>query len=238
MTRHILATSGGFVPTDRWGVLRPGPIVHRALELSTAVRPRVLLVMTASGDDAAYLASTYSALAGLGCDVDHLALFPQPNRTPADALAWADVVWVGGGSVANLLALWRLHGLDEPVHDAWERGVVLAGVSAGSICWHVGGPTDSFGPDLEVIDDGLALVPFGNGVHYDGEEQRRPLLHRLVGDRSLPTSFATDDGVGLLYEGSEPVEVIVDRVGSTATAYRVERVGGRVVETALPVGRL
>ena len=241
-TRRILATSGGFVPTGLWGVMKPGGIMRRALELSGAERPRVLLVLTASGDDHQYLSTMYSALSDSSCDVDHLALFPQPNRRPADALASADVVWVGGGSVANLLALWRLHGVDEAMADAWERGAVLGGVSAGSICWHVGGPTDSFGVELEVVDNGLALLPYGNGVHYDSEEQRRPLLHRLVGEGRLPTSYATDDRIGLLYEGTDLVEVVADLEVADpafgAAAYRVERQGGGVLETRLAVGRI
>ena len=154
-------------------------------------------------------------------------------------LARSDLVWVGGGSVANLLALWRLHGVDSAMRAAWERGAILAGVSAGSICWHVGGPTDSYGPDLRVVTDGLGLLPYGNGVHYDSEEQRRPLLQRVVGDGLLPTSYATDDHVGILYEGDEPVRVIADQDVDPATgpaAYRIERVGGDVVETRLPVG--
>ncbi len=238
--RHILASSGGFVSTGLWGVMKPGGIMLRALELSGATRPRVLLVLTASGDDHQYLSTMYSALADSGCDVDHLALFTQPNRRPKDALAKADVVWVGGGSVANLLALWRLHGVDEAMSDAWERGAVLGGVSAGSICWHVGGPTDSFGVDLQVIDNGLALLPYGNGVHYDSEEQRRPLLHRLVADGSLPLSYATDDRVGILYEGTEPIEIVCDldapdpEIGPAA--YLVESVGGTVIESRLAVG--
>lgn len=194
--------------------------------------------MTASGDSPAYLSACYSALSEIGCDVDHLALFPQPNRAAADVLGSADVVWVGGGSVANLLALWRLHRVDEHLHDAWERGAVLAGVSAGSICWHRGGPTDSFGPTLEVVDNGLGLLPFGNGVHYDSEAQRRPLLHRLVSEARLPLSYATDDGVGVLYEGIEPIEVVADDPHRSAAAYRVECVGGHVLETALPIGRI
>jgi peptidase E len=234
--RRILASSGGFLATDLWSVRRPGGIVHRALQLSGASRPRVLLVMTASGDNAENLASTYSALSGLGCDVDHLALFDQPNRRPEEALARADVVWVGGGSVANLLALWRLHGVDLAMRDAWERGVILSGVSAGSICWHVGGPTDSFGAELRAVTNGLGLVPYGNGVHYDSEEPRRPLLHRLVGDSVLPLSYATDDGIAILYEGTEPVEVVADQEGEGPAAYRVERVGDSVVETRLEVG--
>ncbi|MDO8308405.1 MAG: peptidase E [Actinomycetota bacterium] len=234
-TPRILASSGGFVSTDLWGVMRPGRIMLEALRLSGARRPRVCLVMTASGDSTQYLAAVYSALADVGCDVDHLALFSQPNRSPADALGRADVVWVGGGSVANLLALWRLHGVDDAMAEAWQRGAVLAGVSAGSICWHVGGPTDSFGVELRPVTNGLGLLPYGNGVHYDSEEQRRPLLHALVRDGVLPTSYATDDGVGLLYEGIDPVAVVTDKDGDAA-AYRIERSGGEVVETRLPAG--
>ena len=241
MTRRILATSGGFIATDRWGVMRPGGLMLEALRLTGAERPRVCLVMTASGDDASYLARSYAALGALGCDVDHLALFTMPNRDPEEILGRSDLVWVGGGSVANLLALWRLHGVDTAMRAAWERGTILAGVSAGSICWHVGGPTDSFGPTLRLVTDGLALLPYGNGVHYDSEEQRRPLLQRVVGDGLLPTSYATDDRIGILYEGDEPVRVIadleVDPVDGPA-AYRIERAGGDVIETRLPVGDL
>ena len=93
-----------------------------------------MLVMTASGDDPTYLSQMYSALSGASCDVDHLAVFTQPNRDPAELLPSADVIWVGGGSVANLLTLWRLHGVDAAMREAWETGTILAGVSAGSIC--------------------------------------------------------------------------------------------------------
>jgi peptidase E len=239
--RRIVASSGGFVGTGLWGVMRPGRIFLEALRLSGAARPRVCLVMTASGDNDQYLASMYSALSNTGCDVDHLALFSQPNRRPEEALGTADVIWVGGGSVANLLALWRLHGVDTAMVDAWDRGAVLAGVSAGSICWHQGGPTDSFGVDLQVVTNGLGLLPYGNGVHYDSEPQRRPLVQALVRDGVLPTSYATDDGIGILYEGTEAVQVISDADASAQAgrgAYRVERTGDDVVETTLPVGRI
>lgn len=240
-TRRILATSGGFLATDRWGVMKPGAIMLEALRLTGADRPRVCLVMTASGDNESYLARSYAALGALGCDVDHLALFTMPNRDPHEVLGRSDVVWVGGGSVANLLTLWRLHGVDEAMRAAWESGTILGGVSAGSICWHVGGPTDSFGPELQVVTNGLGFLPYGNGVHYDSEAQRRPLLQRVVSDGLLPTSYATDDRIGLLYEGEDPVQVIadleVDPVHGPA-AYRIERSGDTAVETRLPVGRI
>jgi peptidase E len=237
-TPRILASSGGFLPTDRWGVAEPGPVVAELLRLTGRDRPRLLLVMTASGDDRTYLTRSYAAFRGWSVDVHHLELFSQPNADPAELVLGSDAVWVGGGSVANLLAVWRVHGLDTVFAEAWRAGVVLGGVSAGSLCWHVGGTTDSFGPELRAVDNGLGLLPYGNGVHYDSEEQRRPLLHRLVAEEVLPLSYATDDGVGILYEGTEPVRVVVDSPGSAAAAYRVERVGGDVVETRLAPGPL
>ena len=170
-------------------------------------------------------------------------ILSDPKSGSEEALGRADVIWVGGGSVANLLALWRLHGVDASMTDAWERGAILGGVSAGSICWHTGGPTDSFGPELTAVTNGLGLLPYGNGVHYDSEAQRRPLLHRLVGDGVLPLSYATDDHVGILYEGTEPVAVIADTnaagpSGEGPAAYRVEKIGEETVETRLDVGAL
>ena len=238
-TRRILATSGGFTATERNDQRVPAGLFLEALRLTGKDRPRVLFVMTATGDNAAYIALSYQAMSGLSVDADHLALFAMPNQPVEEALGRADVVWVGGGSVANLLAVWRVHGVDDAMHDAWERGVVLAGVSAGSICWHVGGPTDSFGPTLGLAKPALGLIPYGNGVHYDSEEQRRPLLHSLVGDGSLPTSYATDDRVGILYEGTDPTAVVTDDVVDPQTgpaAYRVELTTDGVVETRLAPG--
>jgi peptidase E len=236
--KWIVASSGGFVGTGLWGVMRPGRVFQRALDLSGKDRPRVLFILTASGDDPQYLAAMYSALADANCVVDHLALFPQPNRPVNEAIERADVVWVGGGSVANLLALWRLHGVDTSLRSAWESGTVLGGVSAGSICWHVGGPTDSFGKELMPVTNALGFLPYGNGVHYDSEEQRRPLLHELVRTGVLPVSYATDDRVAIVYRGIEPVEVVTDLPDSSSAAYRVSFDGKDVVEERLEPGPL
>ena len=231
----ILATSGGFLPSEygpfQW---RRGPLVEHAISMAgDPDRPRVCHVGTAQGDSLNGIAGFYRAFAGSEVRASHLELFSMPNVPDLRAhLLAQDVVWVGGGSVANLLAVWRVHRLDAILREAWESGVVLAGVSAGSICWHVGGPTDSFGPQLRAVTDGLAFLPYGNGVHYDSEEARRPLLHRLVADGTLPTSYATDDGVGLVYEGTELLEAVADRPG--VAAYRVQRTpGGGVDETRI-----
>jgi peptidase E len=113
---------------------------------------------------------------------------------------------------------------------------VLGGVSAGSICWHVGGPTDSFGPELKTVTNSLGFLPWGNGVHYDTEAGRRPLLQSLVANETLPRSFATDDHAGIIYQGIDPIEVIVDSAKSEAKAYLVEKVNGEVVETVMNPG--
>jgi len=236
----ILATSGGFLPTDRGAFQwRTGPIIDHAIELAgSPERPRLCYVGTATGDSLNGTAAFYRAMSGLDVRASHLELFMMPNVDDVRAhLLAQDVVWVGGGSVANLLAVWRVHGLDAIFREVWEAGVVLGGVSAGSLCWHVGGTTDSFGPDLRAVTNGLGFIPTSNGVHYDSEEQRRPVYHQLVADGTLPDGHATDDGVGLVYRGTELVDIVADR--ADAAAYRVERgPDGTVVETRVEPRRL
>jgi len=234
----ILATSGGVLPSKRlyWEF---GPLTEYAIELAgvDGRDPRICLLGTALGDSTVLTAHFYEAaqLRG-GIRPSHLKLLPMPNvEDIREHLLSQDVIWVWGGSVAGLLALWRLHGVDQVMHEAWQAGVVLTGVSAGSICWHVGGTTDSFGPDLQPVTNGLALLPYSNGVHYDSEEQRRPLFQRLIADGTLPAGYATDDGVGVLYRGTEMVEAVTELDGKGA--YFVERgsdgSAGSAVETRL-----
>jgi peptidase E len=234
----ILATSGGIKPGRRirWEV---NALTEYAIELSGVAgrAPRVCFVPTAYGDDRAGLAAFYDAAQDRGLAGSHLVLFPMPNvEDVTEHLLSQDVIWVFGGSVAGLLAMWRLHGVDAAMRRAWEAGVVLTGVSAGSICWHVGGTTDSFGPDLRAVTDGLALVPFSNGVHCDTEEQRRPAFQRLIADGTLPAGYATDDGVGVLYRGAKFLEAV--REVDDAAAYWVEGVDGGAQESRLDTRRL
>jgi peptidase E len=214
----ILATSGGLRRGTRTDV-EFAPLVDHALALSgvTGRRPVLSVVLTAGGDQAHWKAFLVGAGQAAGITVTFLDLFPMPTTAdPAGLLGDADAVWVGGGSVANLLVLWRLHGIDVAMRQVWEEGVVLAGVSAGSVCWHAGGTTDSFGPELRPVTDGLGLVPYANGVHYDSEPGRRPLLHRLVADGTLPDAYATDDGVGLVYDRTRLVEAVTETRGRAA----------------------
>lgn len=219
----ILATSGGIRGSARlnWEV---GPLTRYAVDLAgvTGRAPRVCFLATACGDDNRPVATFYDNAWRERWAASHLALFPMPNvEDLREHLLAQDVVWVWGGSVAGLLAMWRLHGLDAVLAEAWQAGVVLTGVSAGSICWHAGGTTDSFGPTLRPVTNGLGLLPWSNGVHYDSEPQRRPLFRSLVADGSLPSGYATDDGAGLLYRDTEMTEALAER--GNAGAYWVER---------------
>jgi peptidase E len=159
-TPTILATSGGLFPSQR-NYFEFGPLLTYAIDLAGVAgrAPRVCLVNTAGGDQAWFAAYFHEAGRMAGAAVSELRLFTMPNVDDmAGFVLDQDVIWVSGGSVANLLALWRLHGLDEIFRQAWQAGVVLTGVSAGSICWHVGGTTDSFGPDLRAVTNGLAFL--------------------------------------------------------------------------------
>lgn len=228
----ILATSGGLTFGERTR-LAFAPLLLHALELSGAEgRPKLCSIETAGGDQRAFQAELALAGEAAGVTVRPLHLFPMPNVADlAGYLLDHDVVWVGGGSVANLLAVWRLHGLDGAVREAWEAGVILGGVSAGSICWHQGGTTDSFGPDLQAVTNGLGFLPYANGVHYDSEAQRRPLFHSLIAEGVLRDGYATDDGVGLVYRGTELVEAVTEVAGKAG--YAVRRDGERALEERL-----
>jgi peptidase E len=234
----ILATSGGYRYGDQ-PMVRFDALVHHAVELSGVQgrQPRVMYVGTAIGDAEHFAARIADAGRVAGFELTSLQLFPMPNLEDVEgAVLDQDVVWVTGGSVANLLAVWRVHGLDQVLRRAWEAGVVLSGVSAGSICWFAGGTTDSFGPQLRPVTNGLGLLPYGNGVHYDSEARRRPLVHRLVADGTLPVTHCTDDGVGLVYHGDRLVEAVAERPGKGA--YVVARDGEVAVEERIEPRRL
>jgi peptidase E len=232
----IVASSIGFRGIGR-GPLdwRPGPIYRYAADLARAgARPKLCFLNQATGDPTDLQAAMYAAFAPAGFDVSHLALFPMPNVEDVRGhLLAQDVIWVGGGSVANLVAVWRAHGLPEILRECWQAGVVLGGCSAGSLCWHVGGTTDSFGPALRPFTAGLGFLPYANGVHYDAEAQRRPLMHELVADGTLPDGYATDNGAALVYRGVGLVEVVAERQG--ALGYEIRRAAdGTVTESPLP----
>jgi dipeptidase E len=189
------------------------------LGLTGRPRPRVLYLPTATGNVATYLVNFYVAFSRR-TEASHLDLFTRTSGDLERQILDQDVVYVGGGNTANLLAIWRVHGLDVILQNAWQAGVVLAGVSAGGMCWFEAGLTDSFGPDLAPLDDGLGLLAGSFCPHYDGEPARRPTYRRLVGEGRLPPGWAVDDGVALHFVGTDLAEAVSSR--PEARAYRLE----------------
>jgi peptidase E len=230
MERQIFAFSGVLDP-------RPGergnrPLVEHALELGRTRwlwegAVRLCYVPTAVGDDPAAVAA-YEQVFGEREDVDFsvLTLFPQPSVPDVRKhLVRQDVVFVEGGSVVNLMAIWHAHGLPDVLRECWEEGVVLAGPSAGSLCWHVGGVTDSWSDQLDPFTAGLGFLPYSNGVHDDlADQPRRSTYRRAIARGDLPAGYATEDGVGLHYVGAALAEAVTVR--PEAKAWWVER-GGR-----------
>jgi peptidase E len=229
---RTIVAMGGNDFSDPYNPLLDGHILRLARERRGRERPRVCFVPTASGDSEGYVAAFYAAFARRS-EASHLNLF---GRTIVDLEAFVleqDVIYVGGGNTANLLAVWRVHGLDGILARAWEAGVVLAGTSAGSNCWFAGSTTDSFGP-LAALADGLGFLPWSHSPHYDSEPGRRPTYRRLVAEGALPDGYAADDGAGLVFHATELAEVVTSR--PEARAYRVVAgLDGQSIETELAV---
>lgn len=199
------------------------------LSLVREKHPRVCFVPTASGDAESYADRFEKAFAGRA-ETSVLRLFARDRVDLQAFLTGQDVIYVGGGNTANLLAVWRVQGLPDILADAADGGTVLAGISAGMNCWFDASVTDSFGLDLAPLHDGLGFVPGGACPHYDGEELRRGTLLDLVAG-GFPASHAADDGCGLLFEDGELVDAVASR--PAADGYRVELTGDGVVERPL-----
>jgi dipeptidase E len=195
------------------------PVRDYVLGLAGRQPPRVLWVGTASAEDPRETLRILDLHAGLA-QVTRLEFFPWPPAEARRVVLQSDVILVGGGNTANLLAVWRVHGFDAVLRDAWEAGVVLAGWSAGLLCWFEGGVTDSFGPQLGPIHDGLGFLPGSCCPHYDDEELRRPVYRDLVDRGQLPPGLAADADAALHFVGRELHAVVASQPGKRA--YRVE----------------
>ena len=210
--RHVVAMGGGGFSME------PSPLLDDyVLGLVSRDRPKLLFVPTASGDSADYAVRFYRAFDGRA-ETRVLDLFRVDG--PADRIAWADVVYVGGGNTANMMAIWKLHGVDRMLRDAYRRGTVMAGISAGAVCWFESGVTDSFGPPLRGLTGCLGLLSGSFCPHYDGEVERRPTYRRLVDSGELAPGYGVDDSCAIHFENEEIAAVVRSR--ETATAYRVD----------------
>jgi dipeptidase E len=201
------------MPIAAIGGVRDHRIVEFAVALADSARPKVLWVGTASAErpEAAQRASEAFGARG---EVSHLNFFPWPPDDLRSVVLAHDVILVGGGNTANMLAVWRVHGFDDVLRDAWRHGKVLCGWSAGAICWFEAGVTDSFGPGLAGMDC-LGFLRGSACPHYDGEALRRPRYAELIRE-GFPRGIAIDDDVAVVYDGTECVEVVSCREGATA----------------------
>nr|WP_220479366.1 Type 1 glutamine amidotransferase-like domain-containing protein [Curtobacterium pusillum] len=205
-----------------WDDSAYGPLLFEAIRLARVPEdraPRVLHVNTAGGDQRTVEGAELAAARTARVEASHLRFFPRRNvPSLRDTVLGADVVWVSGGSVVNLLAVWRAHGLDDVLREAWEAGVVLAGGSAGALCWHTGGVTQSHGPKPSVVPDGLGSVPGSLGVHTDSDPNRSPVFRTAVADGALPDGVEVDEGVGVVYRGRSAslTEAVTDHDGGRA----------------------
>ena len=210
-----------------------GPLARFFLGLTGRERPRLCFLPTAVGDSDAGIVAFYERFPAALCSPSHLKLFGVPRAGIREHLLAQDAIYVSGGNTANALAVWRVHGVDAALREAWESGIVLGGPSAGAICWFEGGVTDSFGPELQRLDGTLGFLAGSFCPHYTGEPERRPAYARLL-RAGLPPGYAADDGVGLHFLGTELAEDVTEEEG--CGAYRVELApDGDAVETPLPV---
>lgn len=223
MAKHIVAI-GGQGLTE--------PLMREFLfGLTGKPRPRVLFIPTATGDDRETMLSFYQSMASHDCRPSHVLLFQREHEDLTAIFLEQDLIYVGGGNTANMLAVWRVHGVDQLLRQAWEAGIVLAGASAGSLCWFECGITDSFGKQLAPLHDGLAFLPGSNCPHYDSEERRRPVYTAAVA-AGFPAGLAAQDAVGLHFVDRQLSEVVAAR--PQKQAFRVAAEAGHAVETAVP----
>jgi peptidase E len=224
--RQIIAIGGGGMSTAP----RDQALDRYVLSQVGSANPYICFLPTATGDSDAYIARFYATVAHYRCRPSHIPLFA---RTPdlRRMLLTADVIYVGGGNTKSMLATWKDWDIPALLRRAWNSGIVLAGVSAGAICWFDTGITDSWADDLY----GLPCLGFLRNTccpHFDGEPERRPALHRLVGSGAVPRALALDDGVAAHFVGRRLERIVTSR--PDATGYDVRRNGSKAVETALP----
>ena len=222
--RQIVAFGGGGFSMESGNPL----LDDYVLGLTGAARPKVCFLPSASGDADHYIVRFYRAFGADRCEASHISLFRReqgPEDLRAHLLA-QDLIYVGGGSVVSLLGVWRAHGVDAILREAWERGVVLCGLSAGSLCWFADAVTGFHGAPRAV--EGLGLLPFSNCVHYEpGMDGRRRAYHDFLRDGMRP-GYAAEDGAALHFVGAELRRIVASR--QSARGYRLDAVGDRVVE--------
>jgi dipeptidase E len=219
--RQIVAFGGGGFSMERGNTL----LDDYVRGLAGCSRPKVCFLPTASGDADHYIVRFYRAFSPDVCEPSHVSLFrrEQSIGDVREHLLSRDLIYVGGGSVISLLGTWRAHGIDLVLREAWERGVVLCGLSAGSLCWFVEAVTAFHGPPQAVA--GLGLLPWSNCVHFNAEPERCSAYRRMLADGMRP-GYAAEDGAALHFEGERLARVVASR--ESARAHRMRWTGKRI----------
>jgi dipeptidase E len=224
--QHIIALGGGGFSSEPDNLALDRYIIAQA----NKERPKVCFLPTASGDSWEYVVNFYRAYTSLDCIPSHLLMFRPHTADMAGFLLSQDVIYVGGGNTKSMLALWREWGLDKILKQGLEQGIILSGISAGAICWFEQGSTDSIPGRYSALDC-MGYLSGSCCPHYDGEPERRPSLHQMIGSGELIDGIALDDGAGAHFIDGKLQQVITSR--PNAKGYRVERDGDQVVETPL-----
>ena len=222
-TRKILIAGGGFGT----------PFIRYMAELTGKTRPKLLYLPTASADSATSTLSWYRSCAPLNVEPSDQASFiasTRQDRSWEEVLLGVDGIVCSGGNTLNQQAIWKAQGIDLVLCQAWDRGIVLGGASAGSLCWFEEGTTDSRPKDLTIVH-GLGLLKGSHSPHYDAEKDRRPLYQKLIGSGQLKPGYACDDNAGIYFEDNDVTRVVASRAG--AKAYYVSVVNGKVAERVL-----
>lgn len=226
-TRRIVAIGGCSLDLPS----PDAPLFRYLVGLTGKARPEVCYIPTASGENRDHIIGFYRAFGALGCSTRHLSFFNPPVADLRGYLLECDLIFVGGGNTKSMLALWREWGVDAALREAWERGIVLSGVSAGSICWFEQGITDSIPGPLTLMPC-LGFLKGSDCPHFDGEPERRPTFHRMLTEGSILPGYAADDHAALVFEGESLSRVVATT--PTARAYHLSRdTSGAPVETPL-----
>jgi peptidase E len=223
-TRKILIAGGGFGTT----------FIKYMASLTGTPRPAICYLPTAAADSDSASVRFYESCAPLDVVPSVQRCFiasPRQTRTFEEVLLSVDAIVVSGGNTLNQQVIWKAHGIDEVLREAWDRGIVLGGASAGSLCWFEEGTTDSRPKELTKVEC-LGFLKGSHSPHYDAEEDRRPLYHRLIRSGELKPGYACDNGAGIYFEDNEVARVVHTR--AEAKVYHVGLVNGQIVEEELP----
>lgn len=226
VSRVIAIGGGGFLMEPK------NPLLDQyCLTCTGKTMPKVCFIPTASGDSEDFLDRFYTAFARYSCEPSHLAFFRRPRSRAIPLtdieqhLLNQDLIYVGGGNTRAMLAIWREWNVDKILRKAWQSGILLSGMSAGSICWFEYGGSDSTFVDQLSPLQGLGLIRGSCTPHFDGDSNRRPDFHQLVKNGELPPGIGIDDGAAVLFEGQQVVEVVSSRPAAKAYQVKLEKDG-------------